>query len=325
MMKFITTVCLLAMTQIGLAKQIEEEAVPTILFEETVKDPLLKANESKFVFFFRNIEFDHIDIKFQYSIDGIAAETKLGQDRMLEIMTTPGIHSFQFYYNYEYYEVYTGELSIAEGFKSEYSVYFEIAEMRTITEKPVIYLYPQKETEVSVKLDVKGKTTFTYPEYNEGWNFTASPNGNLTFGEKEYNYLFWESSQRIVLPSNHYMNGYCVAGGDAITFLKDKLTQAGLTSKEQADFITYWGPRLAQNENNFVRFVFNESCDQYAELDINPKPDNIYRIYILWQPVKEKFIDSEQIIPTMNREGFTVLEWGGQQLNANNHLNTSSR
>lgn len=41
-------------------------------------------------------------------------------------------------------------------------------------------------------------------------------------------------------------------------FLEGKLSLAGLNSKEQADFITCWGPRLATKEINFLRFKFNE-------------------------------------------------------------------
>ncbi|MBQ9925500.1 MAG: hypothetical protein IJO51_05730 [Clostridia bacterium] len=37
-----------------------------------------------------------------------------------------------------------------------------------IDEKPVIYLYPEEETEVTVKLDYAGELTTTYPEYKDG-------------------------------------------------------------------------------------------------------------------------------------------------------------
>ena len=36
-------------------------------------------------------------------------------------------------------------------------------------EKPVIYLYPEQEQEVSVRLDYDGDLTCTYPEYNDGF------------------------------------------------------------------------------------------------------------------------------------------------------------
>ena len=59
--------------------------------------------------------------------------------------------------------------------------------------KPVIYLYPEQETTVSVSLDYAGTLTATYPAYEDGWTVTAEPDGTL-YDENgdEYSYLFWE-------------------------------------------------------------------------------------------------------------------------------------
>ena len=46
--------------------------------------------------------------------------------------------------------------------------------------KPVIYLYPEEETTVSVQLDYTGQLTTTYPAYGDGWTVTAHPDGTLT-------------------------------------------------------------------------------------------------------------------------------------------------
>ena len=61
--------------------------------------------------------------------------------------------------------------------------------------KPVIYLYPEAETEVTVRLEYKGRLTCTYPapDPDGTWHVTARPNGTLTDRQgREYNYLFWE-------------------------------------------------------------------------------------------------------------------------------------
>ena len=53
--------------------------------------------------------------------------------------------------------------------------------------KPVIYLYPEEETEVTVHLDYVGDLTTTYPAYESGWTVTAATNGTLTDSEgREY-------------------------------------------------------------------------------------------------------------------------------------------
>ena len=48
-----------------------------------------------------------------------------------------------------------------------------------VDEKPVIYLYPEKTTEVFVKLDFDGYFTETIPAYLDGWRVTAYPDGQF--------------------------------------------------------------------------------------------------------------------------------------------------
>lgn len=301
-------------TQVAFCFQADEEMIPTVLLEETKLEASLDITEAKFVFTFRNVLLQEKSKVLSYSIDGVSYKATLNEGSVLEVMTTPGNHEFQFYYSGDYYEVYTGVLQIEPQHVSYYGIYLEESYEQIMTEKPVIYLYPEKDTTVSVKLKASGELTFTYPAYENGWEFKASPNGDLSFGDDTYNYLFWESSKRYALHSNAYASGYYVKGENATSFLKEKLDEAGLTSKEQTDFITYWAPRLAQNELNFVRFEFNETCDRFAELDITPKPDNLYRIYMLWHPTNLSYSISPQEIQKVNRDGFTVIEWGGQEL-----------
>lgn len=249
----------------------------------------------------------------QYSIDGENGEQQLN-NRFITIKAKPGKHIFQFYYNELYYEVYSDSLKIKSRHRDRYMVTLQQAMAEPVmSEKPVIYLYPQQSIGVSVKMDIHGENSFLYPAYNDSWEFTAQPNGDLVFGEDTYNYLFWEATNHVILTPKQTSTGFFVKGKSAIPFLEEKLTDAGLNSKEQADFITYWGPRLAQNKLNFVHFEFNETCNKYADLEISPKPDNLYRIYMVWGAVSEEFEVKKQEIEQFDRSGFSVLEWGGQE------------
>ena len=59
-----------------------------------------------------------------------------------------------------------------------------------VTAKPVIYLYPEAETEVAVRLDYDGDLTCTYPAYDGGWTVLAQPDGTLTDQDGQtYRYL----------------------------------------------------------------------------------------------------------------------------------------
>jgi len=56
--------------------------------------------------------------------------------------------------------------------------------------EPVIYLYPTKTTDVSVK--VGADIRISEPDYGNGWNVTAKPSGELTVNGSKYDSLFWE-------------------------------------------------------------------------------------------------------------------------------------
>ena len=110
-------------------------------------------------------------------------------------------------------------------------------------EKPVIYLYPETPTEVSVKLTLDGELTCTYPAYGEGWNnFTAHPDGTLVGPDgKSYYCLYWEGKQNTEWD---FSRGFCVKGEDTAAFLEWALAEQGLTPREANEFIIYWLPRM---------------------------------------------------------------------------------
>ena len=88
----------------------------------------------------------------------------------------------------------------------------------------------------------------------------------------------------------------------------------GLNQTEQEDFITYWCPIMLAYEYVKIHFLFNEDFDKYANLTINPKPDEVFRVFMLWSMVVNDIDESDfvpQKIPSFKRKGYTVVEWGG--------------
>jgi hypothetical protein len=178
--------------------------------------------------------------------------------------------------------------------------------------KPVIYLYPTSEQTVSVKLDYKGKLTCTYPEYKDGWEVNAQPNGTLTnfLDNRQYSYLYWEG----ISPNKWDMSkGFVVKGSDTKNFLQEKLEYLGLTPKEYNEFIVYWLPIMQENRYNLITFA-GEEYENIAPLKINPKPDSILRIMMLFKPLDKPVSIEEQQLKPFERKGFTVVEWGGTKV-----------
>ena len=178
-------------------------------------------------------------------------------------------------------------------------------------EKPVIYLYPEQEKEVSVRLDYDGKLTCTYPEYDNGWHVTAAPDGRITDENgQEYNYLYWEGKTE---QEYDFSEGFCVAGEDTAEFLEDALDRLGLTRREANEFIVYWLPRMEQNEYNLISFQ-SEAYTDHARLSIQPEPDTVIRVFMAYKPVENEQEIPEQTLAAPERSGFTVVEWGGCEL-----------
>ncbi|RHT87364.1 hypothetical protein DW724_09275 [Butyricicoccus sp. AM27-36] len=174
--------------------------------------------------------------------------------------------------------------------------------------KPVIYLYPEQETTVSVSLDYAGTLTATYPDYENGWRVTAEPDGTL-YDENgnEYSYLFWEGENNT---DYDFSTGFCVAGADTADFLREKLAEIGLTPREYNEFIVYWLPKMQDNPYNLISFQSERYTDT-AKLDIDPEPDSVLRVFMAWKPLSKLQTIEPQTFTPFARDGFTVVEWGG--------------
>lgn len=186
------------------------------------------------------------------------------------------------------------------------------ADEDTTSAKPVIYLYPEQVTDVSMRLDYAGTLTCTYPAYDGGWSVTAQPDGTLTDRRdgKEYSYLFWEG----VAPADYDMScGFVVKGADTAAFLQEKLAYLGLTPREYNEFIVYWLPKMQDNRYNPIAFQQEDYTDQ-ARLTISPEPDSLLRVFMTFRPLDAPVPVEEPELKPFVREGFCVVEWGGAEL-----------
>ena len=180
-----------------------------------------------------------------------------------------------------------------------------------VARKPVIYLYPEAETDVSVQLLLDGKLTCTYPAYDSGWQVTAAPDGTLTDAKGQtYSYLYWEGETTAAWDMTE---GFCVKGGDTAAFLEETLSKLGLNRKEANEFIVYWLPLMERNPYNIISFQTDSYTDA-AQLQIDPAPDTLIRVFMTWKAADAYTELPEQELSASERTGFTVVEWGGVML-----------
>ena len=178
-------------------------------------------------------------------------------------------------------------------------------------EKPVLYLYPEEETQVQVTLEIDGTLTCTYPAYGNGWSVTAAPDGTLQDSSGQvYRYLYWEAEQRAKFD---FSRGFCVAGSDTAAFLEEVLAQIGLNRAEANEFIIYWLPQMEKNAYNLIAFQ-DEAYTVGAQLHIDPAPDSLLRVFMAWKPLSVPVTVEPQTFTPFVRSGFTAVEWGGAQI-----------
>jgi len=177
--------------------------------------------------------------------------------------------------------------------------------------KPAIYLYPQKETKVSVKVKPKGYLTYTDPKYPiEGWQVTAFPNGNIKSNNRDYDYLYYESKIR-TSEINKPANGFVVTFSQLPNLYSEILPKLGLSEKETIDFKEYWEKTLPYSPYYFVGIMNEENIEKIEPLTVDPKPHTIIRVRLYFEALNKEIKVDKPELKMPKREGFILSEWGG--------------
>ncbi len=179
--------------------------------------------------------------------------------------------------------------------------------------KPAIYLYPQKPTEINVKLNLDGKLTVSNPKYNstEGWQVFALPDGTIKqpLNLTEYPYLYYEADlNNVTIPKE----GFVYSQKELPKSLKSLMETIGFNEKETGDFLSYWLPRLTEKPYYFITLLPENVINEKEKLTFSSTPDTLIRTRFVFEgldaPMSVKPLSN---IPSHVRVGFTVTDWGG--------------
>ena len=174
-----------------------------------------------------------------------------------------------------------------------------------------------------MSLDYKGTLTYTYPtpqtqaDGRVTWQVTASPNGDITDATgRHYPSLFWEGEEPTTFAQDE---GFIVDADAATGFLEEKLSVLGLDQREAAEFITFWGPRIAERGRALVTFATDEYARRavYRFTDTSSGaeivPETFIRVYVVIGEVPQTPVPEQELVPAPARTGFTAVEWGGTE------------
>lgn len=118
------------------------------------------------------------------------------------------------------------------------------------------------------------------------------------------------------------------------SYLEKALLVLGLHAEARTSFITYWLPSLLKHEHLALRFIPQIDYEAAAPLEIDPKPDVVTRVFMLFQGIPTDLLtDWEEArrrsltdvgfwkgvvgveeTRRSNKNLFRVLEWGGMEV-----------
>lgn len=241
----------------------------------------------------------------------------VGPDGETIYQLSPSSALFNTYYN----DNYSGNLSVA-SFQAAHAVIvaknafgeYVVYERTDMFQaggcgKPVIYLYPQKPTEVNVKIGAN--ITTSDPSYKEnGWeNILALPSGALSYDGQSYTSLYWEGTGLGTYPL--ITSGTVVPKSKAVETILEQLADQGIDKQESQAFISYWGPKLPSTPYIRLTWLGTNQMNELAPLNITPKPQTIIRVFLDFQGLNTPISIKSQSFNKPTRKGFTVVEWGG--------------
>ncbi|KAK0192574.1 hypothetical protein F5146DRAFT_1190868 [Armillaria mellea] len=218
--------------------------------------------------------------------------------------------------------------------------------------KPVIYLFSPIEQEVSVQLSLVNEWCFSavYPVVPTlTWRTITHNDQTLTETTTglRASYLYWEAApirtDRIERPPSPLpetsesspARSFIVLPVSSITPYLDKvLASLGLHVEARTSFITYWLPSILKHTHIALRFVPQNEYETAAVLHIEPSPDVLTRIFMLFKGISEDRLDEwsgtisrsqdemewwRNVVGLVSKERqrdeklFRVLEWGGME------------
>lgn len=179
-------------------------------------------------------------------------------------------------------------------------------------DKPVIYLYPQKSTYVTVTISTSGVMTKSIPTYSNGWkNILANPNGSILYNKEIYHELFYETAVSNVKSPQ---DGIIIPKNQLNQTLDIILIKLGLRISERKEFLDYWMKPLNALPGNYILFSLLESTEKNRvdHVEFIPTPDTFISFLAYFRPLYfPTAVKPLELQNTPQRLGFTAVEWGG--------------
>ena len=176
-----------------------------------------------------------------------------------------------------------------------------------LVEKPAVYIYPEQPGRFQVDLEFGPgvRLTASEPDYGAGWDVFVDDDGRI---DATWDYLFYEIAMR---GAPMIAEGWCLSWSELSDGLESITAAVGLTPAERDDFLDYWLLRLPRRDYYEIHPVFGSDLDAWVKLDVSPMPDATLRFWMFFRGRDTAVELPTPRIPSAERAGTTVVEWGG--------------
>lgn len=190
--------------------------------------------------------------------------------------------------------------------------------------KPVLYLYADQPLEARVGF-VNPEMETSYedpPRQKDGcWHVIVHPDGHLKLPDgstKEE--LYWEVQRASYVVDDKKC--FPIKGECFDASIRTLLVTSGLSKVELDFFVDYWNGSFRKGRCYKIQFINDVYSEDYP-LDIRPRPDGLYRLFMIFQRISfSSYFDllhdawpNRTVFPWLRPEsGFIAVEWGGAEV-----------
>lgn len=175
--------------------------------------------------------------------------------------------------------------------------------------KPNIYIYDSEGRRIELVFTEPQLIITSIPDYASGWTVTASKDSTLlTDAGETFTYLFYESVTVRGLFETE--SGFMISSENRKDEWNEILSAYGFNETEIGDFVEFWDEMLESDKDYIMYPQYTETVDKAMEISISPMPENIVRMWFVFEEYHGQQYEEEKIV-SFTREGYTVVEWGG--------------
>ncbi len=172
--------------------------------------------------------------------------------------------------------------------------------------KPNIYLYPESPQVITVAFKYPWQLTTVIPDYVNQWKVLVEPKGTI---DDTYGFLFYEAT--VGKGFFQKTEGWQLPIGNRDKSFDELLDLYKFNEQEKEDFIEFWTEKLDETTEYLIYPQETKIIDAVMPVDVTPVPASAYRIWFYFIPDDGTLILEPESVEEIDRQGFTLVEWGG--------------